>query len=149
MSEVKQYTLNELAAAVILQLSRTANALESIEAAVKGGKVGTTAPASTTAKTEAPATETAAAKKKREAAEKAALDAKNAPTATRADVNAVLIEIKDTFTKEDAQGVFKAFGYEAMSKIEEKDFDAILEAAKTRLAELQAGGTNEEQEDDL
>lgn len=145
MSEVKQYTLNELAAAVILQLSRTANALESIEAAVKGGKVGGGA-ASPAPKTEAPKGETAAAKKKREAEEAAAAAAAAAPKATRADVNALLIKIKDTFSKEDAQAVFKEFGYEAMSKIEEKDFDAVLAAAE---AKLEAGNKVESGDDDL
>ncbi len=147
MSEVKQFTLNEFAAAIVQQLSRTANALESIEAAVKGGKVGGGA-AAAAPKTDAPA-ETAAAKKKREAAEAAAAAAAAAPKATRADVNALLIKIKDTFSKEDAQAVFKEFGYEAMSKIEEKDFDAVLAAAEAKLVELEAGNNVQSGDDDL
>ena len=148
MSEVKQYTLNELAAAVILQLSRTANALESIEAAVKGGKVGGGAAAPAAKPADAPK-ETAAEKKKRLADEEAAKKAAEAPKATRADVNALLIKIKDTFSKEDAQAVFKEFGYEAMSKIEEKDFDAVLAAAEAKLVELEAGNNVESGDDDL
>jgi hypothetical protein len=138
MSEVKQYTLNELAAAVILQLSRTANSLEAIEAAVKAGKLGGGAAAPAAKPADAPK-ETAAEKKKRLADEEAAKNAAAAPKATRADVNALLIKIKDTFSKEDAQAVFKEFGYEAMSKIEEKDFDAVLAAAEAKLVELEAG----------
>lgn len=146
-TEVKQFTLNEFAAAIILQLSRTANALESIEAAVKGGKVGGgAAPAAKPA--DAPK-ETAAEKKKRLADEEAAKKAADAPKATRADVNALLIKIKDTFSKEDAQAVFKEFGYEAMSKIEEKDFDAVLAAAEAKLVELEAGNNVESGDDDL
>jgi len=147
-TEVKQFTLNEFAAAIILQLSRTANSLEAIEAAVKSGKVGGGA-AAPAAKTEAPKGETAAAKKKREAEEAAAAAAAAAPKATRADVNALLIKIKDTFSKEDAQAVFKEFGYEAMSKIEEKDFDAVLAAAEAKLVELEAGNNVESGDDDL
>lgn len=149
MSEVKQFTLNEFAAAIILQLSRTANSLEAIEAAVKAGKVGGGA-AGTAAKPADAPKETAAEKKKREAAEKAAAEAASAPKATRADVNALLIKIKDTFSKEDAQAVFKEFGYEAMSKIEEKDFDKVMAAAEAKLVELEAGNNlDDANEDDL
>lgn len=146
-TEVKQFTLNEFAAAIILQLSRTANSLEAIEAAVKAGKVGGgAAPAAKQA--DAPK-ETAAEKKKRLADEEAAKKLAEAPKATRADVNALLIKIKDTFSKEDAQAVFKEFGYEAMSKIEEKDFDAVLAAAEAKLVELEAGNNVESGDDDL
>lgn len=139
--------LNDFAAKMIQHLSRMANSLEAIEAAVKGGKVGSAPAADGAGKTEAPA-ETAAAKKKRLAAEEAAAKAATAPKADRPAVNKALVELKDTVSKEAAQAVYQKYGYTAMSKIEEKDFDAILADAEAALADAQAGG-QEAEDDDL
>ena len=140
--------LNDFAAKMIQHLSRMANSLEAIEAAVKGGKVGSAPAADAAGKSnEAPA-ETAAAKKKRLAAEEAAAKAATAPKADRPAVNKALVELKDTVSKEAAQAVYQKYGYTAMSKIEEKDFDAILADAEAALAEAQNGG-GEAEDDDL
>lgn len=121
--------LNKFGELLIASLTRIAEALEG------AGKAPTTAAASSAA-----AGETAAAKKKREAAEKAAADAAaaaaNAPKADRPAVNKALVTLKDTVSKEAAQAVFKSFGYEAMSKIEEKDFDKVLAAATKELEDF-------------
>lgn len=125
--------LNAFAAALLAALGRIAGALE-------GGSV-TPAATETTGKTE-----TAAEKKKREKAEaeaaaaaaaaSAAANSTTAPKADRAAVNKALVTLKDSVSKEAAQEVFKAFGYAAMSKIEEKDFDAILAAATKELEDF-------------
>lgn len=122
--------LNEFGTLLIAALTRIA---EGVEAAA--GK--TPSPAATSS---APAGETAAAKKKREAEEKkaaeAAAAAAAAPKADRAAVNKALVTLKDTVSKEAAQAVYKAFGYEAMSKIEDKDFDKVLAAATKELEDF-------------
>lgn len=127
--------LNTFGEKLVAQLSRIANAAETIEGVMKanGGKV--VVANTTAASTNAPK-ETAAEKKKREAAEAAAAAAASAPKADRPAVNKALVELKDTVSKEAAQGVYQVFGYTAMSKIEEKDFDAILAAAVQELSDF-------------
>ena len=121
--------LNTFGAQLLAALARIAGALEN------GAQVTNNAPAAAADKPE-----TAAAKKKREAAEAeaaaAAAAASNAPKADRAAVNKALVTLKDTVSKEAAQEVFKAFGYAAMSKIEDKDFDKILAAATKELEDF-------------
>jgi len=140
--------LNDFGSKLIGQLSRIANSMEVLENVAKGGKGDVVA--STTGKTETG--ETAAAKKKREAEEakaaKAAADAANAPKADRPAVNKALVSLKDTVSKEAAQAVYQKYGYTAMSKIEEKDFDAILADAEAALAAAQ-NGANDDGDDDL
>lgn len=125
--------LNTFGEKLVAQLSRIANAAETIEGVMKGGKVVTAAATTTSTKTETAPTETAAQKKKREAQE--AADAAK-PKSDRPAVNKALVELKDTVSKEAAQAVYQVFGYTAMSKIEEKDFDAILAAATQELADF-------------
>jgi hypothetical protein len=136
--------LNTFGEKLVAQLSRIANAAETIEAVMKSGK----GPAASTGTNTAPATETAAAKKKREAAEALAAAAAAGPKADRPAVNKALVELKDTISKEAAQAVYQKYGYTAMSKIEEKDFDAILADAVAALA-AGANVEKEEEEDDL
>src|ERR1700712_503667 len=129
--------LNTFAEKLIAQFARIANSLEVIEGVVKSGKGVATSSTTTSA---AVVTETATEKKKREAAEKKAADAAAAaaaaPKADRPAVNKALVALKDTVSKEAAQAVFKSFGYEAMSKIEDKDFDAVLAAAEKELEDF-------------
>lgn len=129
--------LNTFGEKLVAQLSRIANAAEVIENHFKGGtgKAAATNTAAAT-KTETPVKETAAEKKKREAAEAEAAKAASAPKADRPAVNKALVALKDTVSKEAAQAVYQVFGYTAMSKIEEKDFDAILAAAEKELADF-------------
>lgn len=130
--------LNTFGAQLLAALGRIAGALEN------GASPATTTAATTTA----PAGETAAAKKKREAGEAAAAaKAASAPKADRPAVNKALVTLKDTVSKDAAQAVYKAFGYEAMSKIEEKDFDKVLEAANKELEDF-ANKTGKYAEDD-
>lgn len=135
--------LNTLAAAVIEQLTRIANAAEK--------SVGAAPKAAAAATTTAPAGETAAAKKKREAEEKKAADAAAAaaaaPKADRPAVNKALVSVKDTISKDAAQAIYKQFGYEAMSKIEDKDFDKVLALATQELEDF-AAKTGKYAEDD-
>lgn len=125
--------LNTFGEKLIAQLSRIANSAEVIEAGFKSGKV---TGATSTAVVNETKTETAAEKKKRLAAEAAAEAAANKPKADRPAVNKALVELKDTVSKEAAQAVYQVFGYTAMSKIEEKDFDAVLAAATKELADF-------------
>lgn len=126
--------LNTFGSSIIELLTRIAVATE-------GGKT-VAAPSSK------PPAETAAEKKAREAAEKkAAASANKKPTKTRDDVKKALVAVKDTISKEAAQEIFKAYGYEAMSAIEEKDFDAIFAAATKALEETQV--SDDEPEDEL
>ena len=138
--------LNKFAESLIAQLSRIANSLEVIEGVAKSGK-GPAASSTTTSA--ATTTETAAAKKKREAAEAAAAAAAAKPTADRPAVNKALVELKDTVSKEAAQAVYQKYGYTAMSKIEEKDFDAVLADAVAALAAAAEVEVETETEDDL
>lgn len=127
--------LNTFGAELLKALGRIAGALEA-----SAGSVNTSGPADTTGEK----IESVADKKKRLAAEKKAADeaaaaaaaASKAPKADRAAVNKALVTLKDTVSKEAAQEVFKAFGYAAMSKIEDKDFDAILAAATKELEDF-------------
>jgi len=121
--------LNTFGAQLLAALARIAGALEN-----------GASPAATTAAVQtntAPVTETAAAKKKR-LAEEAAAKAASEPKVDRPAVNKALVAVKDSISKEAAQAIFKAFGYEAMSKIDEKDFVAVLAAAEQELAEFTA-----------
>lgn len=142
--------LNTFGEKLIAQLSRIANSAETIEKALNGGKLGAQSPDTST--NSAPA-ETAAEKKARLAAEKkaseAAAAANAAPKAQRADVNKALVELKDTVSKEAAQAVYQKYGYTAMSKIEEKDFDAIKADAEAALAAAANTGVDDANDDDL
>lgn len=126
--------LNTFGTDIIKHLSRLANSAEAIEMSLKGNK----GPASTNT-AGATVTETAAEKKTRLAAEKKAADAAAAaaaPKVERAAVNAALVAVKDTISKEAAQELYKPFGYAAMSKIEEKDFANVLAAAEKELEDF-------------
>lgn len=127
--------LNTFGEKLVAQLSRIANAAEVIETHFKSGKgvVANNAAPASDAKTP-----TAAEKKAAKAAADAAAAAASKPKADRPAVNKALVELKDTVSKEAAQGVYQVFGYTAMSKIEEKDFDAVLAAAVQELADFNA-----------
>lgn len=145
--------LNTFGTSVVTQLSRIANSMETLEKAANGGTLAAHSPAEKPNTNSAPAGETAAAKKKRLAAEAeaaAAAKGNDSPKIERNEVNAVLIQIKDTIGKAEAQAVYQKYDYTAMSKIEEKDFAAILADAKAVLEK--AANTNVEdanEEDDL
>lgn len=139
-------TLNDFALNLITQLTRIADAAEKL-AGVAPGSAATNTTGSTD--TAGEKTESAADKKKRLAAEKEAKEkaaaadaaskaASDAPKADRAAVNKALVALKDTVSKEAAQEVYQRWNYTAMSKIEEKDFDAILAAAEQELADFKA-----------
>jgi len=142
--------LNTFGEKLIAQLSRIANSAETIEKVMNGGKLGAQSPDTTTSS--APA-ETAAEKKARLAAEKkaaeAAAAANAAPKADRAAVNKALVELKDTVSKEAAQAVYQKYGYTAMSKIEEKDFDAIKADAEAALEAAKNTSVDDANDDDL
>lgn len=92
-------------------------------------------------------TKPAAKTESKPAAKPAAKTAKSTKPANDRDaVKAILIKVKDTISKEKAQEVYKAYGYEAMSAIEEKDFDSIFADATKALA-ANDGGEEEEQDD--
>lgn len=116
--------LNSFATSLLALLERIAVAAE--------GSSGTVT------KTEKPAASKPAASKPAASKSKAAK-----PTNDRDAVKAILIKVKDTISKEKAQEVYKAFGYEAMSAIEEKDFDAIFDAATAALAEGEDDGEDD------
>jgi hypothetical protein len=141
--------LNDFGSKLIQQLSRIANSAESMEQALKSGKSAGTA---TAANNQAPS-ETAAEKKARLAAEKKASDAAaaaaSAPKADRAAVNKALVELKDTVSKEAAQAVYQQYGYTAMSKIEEKDFDAVKADAEAALEAAKSTNVDDANDDDL
>lgn len=120
--------LNAFATALLAVLGRIADAAEG----ASGGA----------AKTEKPAGKPAADKPATKPAAKTTKAAK--PVNDRDAVKAILIKVKDTISKEKAQEVYKAYGYEAMSAIEEKDFDAIFADAT---AALEGGGEEDEQDD--
>jgi hypothetical protein len=124
--------LNTFGEKLVAQLSRIANSAEAIEAAMKGGKV---AVAATTPAADAKKP-TAAEKKAAADAEAAAKAAASAPKTDRPTLNKALVAVKDTISKEAAQAVYQPFGYTAMSKIEEKDFDAVLAAANKELEDF-------------
>jgi len=123
--------LNTFGEKLVAQLSRIANSAEAIEAAMKGGKV---AVAATTPA--ADAKKPTAAEKKAAAEAEAAAKAASAPKTDRPTLNKALVAVKDTISKEAAQAVYQPFGYTAMSKIEEKDFDAVLAAANQELEDF-------------
>lgn len=114
--------LNTFGSDLIKHVSRIANSLEAIEMHVKGSKPGASA-------ADKPAT-------KSSAKDKPAAPAK--PKHDRAEVDKALITLKDQSSKEEAVAVYKAFGYAKMADIQEKDFDAVYEAAVARLEELKA-----------
>lgn len=120
--------LNAFGTALVLQLTRIADALE-------GGAAGSTkevAGAAVDKNVKAPADKPAArtTKPKPETAAK--------PTHSRDEVNAALIKLKDDCGKEHAQGLIKQFGYTKMAEIAEKDFDAMFDAAEAKHAEMVA-----------
>ena len=117
--------LNTFAVAIVTQLTRIADALSASSAVV------------TSAETSAPA----------KAAPAKAAPAKSAkPKNDRDAVKKALITVKDTISKEAAQAIYQEFGYEAMSAIEDKDFDAIFEKCAEALAANDDSG--DEAEDD-
>ncbi len=142
--------LNTFGTSVVTQLSRIANSLETIEKVANGGALGAPTPGSSTNTSagEKPAAKgakpTAAEKKAAEAAASAA----SAPKADRPAVNAALVALKDTVSKEAAQAVYQKFGYTAMSKIEEKDFDAIKELAEAELEKAKNTSVEDANEED-
>lgn len=117
--------LNTFGSDLIKHISRVANSLEAIEMHVKGSKPG--ASAGTSADKSA---------SKSSAKDKPAAPAK--PKHDRAEVDKALITLKDQSSKEEAVAVYKNFGYAKMADIQEKDFDAVYEAAVARLEELKA-----------
>lgn len=139
--------LNTFGTDVVKHLSRIANSMETLEKVANGGTLAAHSPDTKPTNSSAPA-ETAAAKKKREAAEAAAAAAANKPTADRAAVNKALVELKDTVSKEAAQAVYQKYGYTAMSKIEEKDFDAIKADAEAALEAAKNTSVNDADADD-
>lgn len=125
--------LNTFGEKLVAQLARIANSAEAIEAAMKGGKVAVAATTTPAADAKKP---TAAEKKAAADAEAAAKAAASAPKTDRPTLNKALVAVKDTISKEAAQAVYQPFGYTAMSKIEEKDFDAVLAAANKELEDF-------------
>ena len=127
--------LNNLAVAIVTQLTRIADALSS--------QITVSASAETSAPAKAAPAKAAPAK----AAPAKAAPAKSAkPKNDRDAVKKALITVKDTISKEAAQAIYQEFGYEAMSAIEDKDFDAIFEKCAEALAANDDGG--DEAEDD-
>lgn len=124
--------LNTFGEKLVAQLARIANAAETIEGVMKAGGKGSVA---TTSAADAKKP-TAAEKKAAAEAEAAAAKAASAPKTDRPTLNKALVAVKDTISKEAAQAVYQPFGYTAMSKIEEKDFDAVLAAANQELEDF-------------
>ena len=122
--------LNNLAVAIVTQLTRIADALSS--------QITVSASAETSAPAKAAPAKAAPAK---------AAPAKSAkPKNDRDAVKKALITVKDTISKEAAQAIYQEFGYEAMSAIEDKDFDAIFDKCAEALAANDDSG--DEAEDD-
>lgn len=114
--------LNTFGTSLLLQLTRLADAAESL-----AGKAPTSAPTGDAPKTEKAPRQT---KTKETAAAK--------PKHSREEVDKALVTLKDHAGKDEAVAVFKGFGYDKMASIEEKDFDAIYDKAVSRLEEIKA-----------
>lgn len=135
--------LNTFGADLIKQLSRIANSAEVIEQKL-GGKVAVSNTVTTPAADEPAAAKTTRATKPKPEATKS-----SKPVNDRDAVKKALITVKDTISKEAAQKVYQKFGYEAMSAIEEKDFDAIFAEATKVLEAAEQAGDEPVDEDDL
>lgn len=133
--------LNKFGTDLLTQLTRIADALESrpVEAATA---------TKSAAKEEAPAKDEAPAKTTRSRAKPAAK--KDEPVKSkysRDEMNAALIALKDECGKEFAQEVIRNAGYTKMAEIEDKDIDAVYEAAKAKHEAM--ANDNFDDEDDM
>lgn len=107
-----------------LKASLDANT-EALKALAGAGGVKTAAPAAT----EKPA----------KSAKAATAAAPEAPKHSQAEVNAILIKIKDEHGLAEAKAVYEKFKYTKMSEIKESDYDKVFDAATARYEELSAG----------
>lgn len=60
------------------------------------------------------------------------------------EMKALLVKVKDTLGKEEAQAVFSPMGYAKMTDIQEKDYDAIVAVATKVLEDAEAGGGSDD-----
>lgn len=123
--------LNTFGSELIKHTARIANAAEGIEAHLRGTK----ADPKGTPKAE-PKAESKPKAEPKPTAKK--------PTKTFDEVKAALVQVKDTIGKEEAQAIYQKYGYTAMSKVEEKDFDAVFADATAALEAHEAGGEGDE-----
>ena len=123
--------LNTLAAAVIAQLTRIADAAEAASGATPAGD----AAASTT---KASTTKAAAAKGPK-------------PAEIRPLMEKAIVAVKDHANggKDVAVALYKAVGANKMADVKDDQLQGVLDAATAKLAELDAAGGEEEEEGDL
>lgn len=126
--------LNKFGTDLLTQLTRIADALESrpVEAATA---------TKSAAKDEAPAKTTRSRAKP--AAKK---DEPVKSKYSRDEMNAALIALKDECGKEFAQEVIRNAGYTKMAEIEDKDIDAVYEAAKAKHEEMANDNFDDEED---
>lgn len=135
--------LNTFGAEMVKQLSRIADALEN------SGSSDASKADTKSAAADAPEEKKTTTTRRRRSAAASKEDATAKPKHTRDEVNAALIALKDDCGKEYAQEVIRNAGYTKMAEIEEKDFDAVYEAAKAKVEEMSNGNLDDDDEGDI
>ena len=147
--------LNKFGTDLLTQLTRIADALESrpVEAATATKSAAKDeAPAKTTrsrAKPAAKKDEPVKSKYSRDEMNAALIALKDEPVKSkysRDEMNAALIALKDECGKEFAQEVIRNAGYTKMAEIEDKDIDAVYEAAKAKHEEMANDNFDDEED---
>lgn len=127
--------LNTLAAAVIAQLTRIADAAEAASGATPAGDAAASTTKASTTKTTKAATAAKGPK----------------PAEIRPLMEKAIVAVKDHANggKDVAVALYKAVGANKMADVKDDQLQGVLDAATAKLAELDAAGGEEEEEGDL